>query len=83
LVLSYRRKDVTKFRAKIDINVTENSYYPAHISKCVGKEIIVEDGVHGYYFGCLPKDNRKDRYCFDKSNLIDLEEITDETSISS
>jgi hypothetical protein len=80
LVLSYRRKDVRKFKAKIDPNVLFNCYYPEHIRKCVNKEIFVRDGVHGMYFGCLPKDNTKEEYCFSKDNLIDLEEIIDEVN---
>jgi hypothetical protein len=78
LVLSYRRKDVTKYKAKIGESVINNSYYPEHIKKCVGKEIFVRDGVHGMYFGCLPKDNTKNEYCFGYVDLVDLLEITDE-----
>jgi hypothetical protein len=66
---------MTKFRAKISPNVLSNCYYPNYIDKCVGKWIELEDGSHGYYFGYLPKDNRKKRYCFGDIDLIDLEEI--------
>ena len=69
---------MTKFRAKIGENVLTNSYYPEHIKKCIGKEIFLRNSICDSYFGCLPKDNTKEEYCFYEEDLVDIEEIIDE-----